>query len=156
MRKKYRDEFSALRLELATLTWNTAVQRDDIDQLLVASVNTEKMWAALPKAVVEADDIIHYLAIAKVEIDADQSQCSPGMTRDLTICVSGEHDPPTGEVSLYDNGTASRASRRLENGSAVFHVNFPFRSRHTFSARYSGDAIYESQPESNSITLVVI
>jgi hypothetical protein len=149
MRRQYRDELSALRAELDTL-------RQDTDQLLAASVNTERMWASLPKAVVEANDVIHYLALAKVEIDADQSQCSPGMTRDITITVSGEHDPPTGEVNLYDNGTSSRATRRLENGSAVFHVNFPFRSRHTFSARYSGDTIYESQPVSNSITLVVI
>ena len=115
-----------------------------------------EFFRSQPKAVVDAEPAVHYLAKATVTIDTNENQCRPGDTRDISVKVSGEHDSPTGEVHLYDNGTASRASRRLENGSCVFSVTFPLRSRHTFSARYSGDGVYEAQPESNSLLLVVI
>ena len=120
------------------------------------SEDAGEFFRSQPKAVVEAEEPIHYLAKATVTLDTNENQCRPGDTRDISILVSGEHDAPTGEVHLYDNGTASRASRRLENGSCVFSVTFPLRSRHTFAARYSGDSVYEANPESNSLLLVVI
>ena len=115
-----------------------------------------EFFRSQPKVVVEDEPPIHYLAKATVILDSNEGQCRPGDTRDITITVSGEHDFPTGEVHLYDNGTATRASRRLSEGQATFHVPFPLRSRHTFTARYSGDSVYESNPESNSLLLVVI
>jgi hypothetical protein len=127
--------------------------RDDFDAL---SGDAGEFFRTQPKAEVEAEPAIRYFATATVILDSNESQCRPGDERDITVTVSGEHDAPTGEVHLYDNGTASRASRRLVNGVATFHVTFPLRSRHTFTARYSGDAVYESQPESNSLLLVVI
>ena len=143
----------ALGYEHVTTARTLKELREDVTQY---SQHSEEFWASMPKAEVESEPVVHYLAVAKVELDSNENQCRPGDERDIVITVSGEHDAPTGEVHLYDNGTASRASRRLENGVASFHVTFPLRSRHTFTARYSGDSVYEAQPESNSLLLVVI
>ncbi len=118
--------------------------------------NAGAFFAAQPKAVVEGEEVVHYLGVAKVTLDTNENQCRPGDDRVISITVSGQFDHPTGEVHLYDNGTASRASRHLANGVAEFKVNFPLRSRHVFSARYSGDGIYEAQGESNTVAVNVI
>jgi hypothetical protein len=139
VRKKYREELAALRTDLDGIIEDAGT-----------------FFASQPKADVAPEEVIHYLAVATVTLDTNENQCRPGDERVITVKVSGEHDAPTGEVHLYDNGTASRASRRLEDGMAEFNVTFPLRSRHTFSARYSGDTVYEAQPESNSVLVVVI
>jgi hypothetical protein len=139
MRKRYRDELAALRLELDALNHNAGA-----------------FFAAQPKAVVEGEEVVHYLGVPTVILDTNENQCRPGDDRVISVSVSGEFDHPTGEVHLYDNGTASRASRRLNGGAAEFKVNFPLRSRHVFSARYSGDGIYEAQSESNTVSVNVI
>jgi hypothetical protein len=131
----------------------TSLLRTDLD----AMVNDAgEFFRAQPKAVIEGEEVIHYLGVATVVLDTNENQCRPGDDRVISVTVSGKYDHPTGEVHLYDNGTASRASRRLNGGVAEFKVNFPLRSRHVFSARYSGDGIYEAQGESNSVSVNVI
>ena len=36
------------------------------------------------------------------------------------------------------------------------HTKQLLRSRHTFTARYGGDPVYEAQADSNSVLIVVI
>jgi hypothetical protein len=127
--------------------------RGDFDSM---NEDAGEFFRSQPKALVDTEEPIHYLAQATVTLDTNENQCRPGDSRDITVSVTGEHGPAIGEVNLYDNGTASRASRRLENGTCVFSVTFPLRSRHTFSARYSGDGVYEAQAQSNSVLIVVI
>lgn len=131
-----RDEFSRLGVEVTAL-------RDDLDHVRG------------PSAVVDGDEPTHYLAIATVQLDATATQCGPGEARDVIVKVTGEHDHPTGQVHLYDNGHATNASKALTDGEAAFHITFPLRSRHVYSARYGGDSVYEAQPESGTVTMVI-
>jgi hypothetical protein len=131
----------------------TSGLRHDLDGIIQ---DAGEFFRSQPKAIVEGEEVVHYLGIATIVLDTNENQCRPGDDRVISVTVSGKYDNPTGEVHLYDNGTASRASRRLENGVAEFKVNFPLRSRHVFSARYSGDGIYEAQGESNSVAVNVI
>lgn len=131
----------------------TSLLRNDLDGIVH---DAGEFFRSQPKAVIEGEEVVHYLGVATVVLDTNENQCRPGDDRVISVTVSGKYDHPTGEVHLYDNGTASRASRRLEGGAAEFKVNFPLRSRHVFSARYSGDGIYEAQAESNSVSVNVI
>lgn len=146
MRKKNRALIEELRFDVDELKGHASSY----------DAETAAFLASMPKPIIEVEEQVHYLAQAKVEIDTDTAQATPGDDRIITVKVSGEYDAPTGEVHLYDNGTASRASRRLVDGKAEFKVTFPLRSRHTFTARYGGDLIYESQSESNSVLVVVM
>lgn len=139
MLKKTRERFESLESQLS------AIDRDFLNAL-----------AALPKPTVEVDDVQHFLAPATVDLDMSSERAEVNERATVLITVRGEYDTPQGEVWLYDNGKSLKASKRLENGTCTFTLTFPFRGRHTFQAKYSGDTIYESQPSSNSVSITVM